>query len=98
MTDTLIDYYLNYNKSRRASKIPISTQKCLNENNEIDKICLKNEKNNFFKDLSKTPIDDEYTDSQRIQNMAKYSGYSIDAVQDYIFQCVNDVKNKYLKR
>eukprot|EP01083_Nonionella_stella_P062674 162968_1 len=63
----------------------------------------KNRNNNFkhlFRDLSKskTPIDGEYTDNQRMQNIAKCTGYSIEAVQEFIFRRVNAVKNKYLKR
>ena len=46
----------------------------------------------------KTPIDDKWTDNERLENIAKYCGYSVDAVRDFIFEYVNDVKNKYLKR
>lgn len=79
MTEMLIEYYLNYNKSRR----PSVSQK---------------EKGVNFEDLSRTPIDDEFSDSQRIQNIALYSGFSVEKVQEYIYQSVNDVKNQYLRR
>merc|ERR1712087_381783 len=29
----------------------------------------------LFEDLSRTPVDDEYSDSQRIANIARYSGF-----------------------
>ena len=84
MTEALISYYLNFNKSRRASDdVNVSRS---NRSSFIDDMC------------SKTPIDEIYSDAQRLDNIAKYCGYSVDAVQDFIFHFVNDVKNKYLKR
>ena len=81
MTEMLIEYYLNYNKSRR----PSASTKGVNGEE-------------LFEDLSRTPIDDEFTDSQRIHNIARYSGFSVERVQEYIYQSVNDVKNQYLRR
>jgi len=81
MTEMLIEYYLNYNKSRR----PSASTKGVNGEE-------------LFEDLSRTPIDDEFTDSERIDNIARFSGFSVERVQEYIYQSVNDVKNQYLRR
>merc|ERR1712228_172428 len=93
MTEALIAYYLHYNQSRRASKKL--------ENVNGDEQSASN-RNSFIDDIyQKTPIDDdEWTDNQRIKNIAKYCGFCrcCQSVTDFIFLYVNDVKNKYLKR
>merc|ERR1712228_277071 len=73
MTEALISYYLHYNQSRRASKKL--------ENVNGDEQSASN-RNSFIDDIyQKTPIDDdEWTDNKRIKNIAKYCGYSVDAV------------------
>merc|ERR1712176_1352989 len=84
MTEALISYYLHFNKSRRASK-----RMSFNDLVTME-ISPKSAMVNRFEE--KTPIDDKWTDQERIQNIAKYCGYSVDAVQDFIFEYVNDVK------
>eukprot|EP01083_Nonionella_stella_P119738 358188_1 len=44
-----------------------------------------------------TPMDNVWTDGDRIQNIATHSGYPLSFVQDFIRQNVTAVKNKYLK-
>ena len=85
MTEMLIEYYLNYNRSRRPS-----ASKGGGGGGTVAQ--------DLFADLSRTPMDDEFSDSQRVANIARYSGFSVERVQEYIYQSVNDVKNQYLRR